>query len=63
MKRALGALELQSRLHDVRHRLARWLHDQLFIKRLPHRKLMLRKALTYLSQDQRALAQGARQPS
>jgi len=44
-------------------RLARWLHDQLFIKRLPHRKLMLRKALTYLSQDQRALAQGARQPS
>ena len=44
-------------------RLARWLDDQLFIKRRNPRQLMLRKALTYLSEDQRALAQGASHPA
>ncbi len=39
-------------------RLARWLHDQRVIERRPYRRLMLRKALTYLSEEQRAFVQG-----
>lgn len=38
--------------------LARWLHDQRLLGHQPHRRLMLRKALTYLSDEQRAFAQG-----
>jgi hypothetical protein len=39
-------------------RLARWLSDQRVIEGRPYRRLMLRKALTYLSEEQRAYVQG-----
>jgi hypothetical protein len=38
--------------------LSGWLHDQCVIEGRPHRRLMLRKALTYLSAGQRAYALG-----
>jgi 3-methyladenine DNA glycosylase AlkD len=37
-------------------RLTRWLHDQCSYQQRPCRRLMLRKAITYLSEEQRAYA-------
>ncbi len=37
-----------------------WLHSQILLHRRPHRTLILRKALTYLSDDQRLRAIGRR---
>jgi hypothetical protein len=39
-------------------RLSRWLHDRQSTDRSACRRLMLRKALTYLTQEQRSYAQG-----